>query len=110
MSTPSVVPASSTTDLQGRFRRLTSEWKDQSRYLSNTAQMAMLKPYQQIIGMGWSAVPMILEELQREPDQWFWALEAITDENPVPPPAAGNVSLMARAWVEWGMRQGLLKA
>ena len=25
----------------------------------------MLKPYQRIIGMGWDAVPLILEELQR---------------------------------------------
>ena len=38
---------------------------------------------------------------------WFWALEAITEENPVPP-AAGKVREMARAWVDWGKRQGLL--
>jgi len=68
-----------------RFRRLSAEWKEQSRYLSSTAQMAMLKPYQRIVGMGLSAVPLILEELRRDPDQWFWALEAITEENPVPP-------------------------
>ncbi len=110
MSTPAVVPASGTTDIQERFRRLAAEWKEQSRYLSNTAQMAMLKPYQRIIGMGWPAVPLILEELQRAPDQWFWALEAITDQNPVSPESAGNVRLMARAWIEWGIRQGLLKA
>lgn len=34
-----------------RFERLTAEWKRQSRHLSNTAQMAMLKPYPKIIGM-----------------------------------------------------------
>ncbi len=59
--------------------------------------MAMLKPYQRIVGMGLSTVPLILEELRREPDQWFWALEAITEENPVPPEAAGKVREMARA-------------
>ncbi|MGZ3397512.1 MAG: hypothetical protein ACXVB2_25695 [Isosphaeraceae bacterium] len=73
-----------------RFRRLSAEWKEQSRYLSNTAQMAMLKPYQRIVGMGLSAVPLILEELRREPDQWFWALEAITEENPRPAPSSGQ--------------------
>lgn len=109
MSTPTIVPASDIADIHERFRRLASEWKEQSRYLSNTAQTAMLKPYQKIIGMGWSVVPLILEELQRTPDQWFWALEAITDENPVPRQAAGNVRLMAQAWVDWGMRRGLLK-
>jgi hypothetical protein len=102
-----VTKYSSEADIHDRFRRLAAEWKEKSRYLSNTAQMAMLKPYQQIIGMGKPAVPLILEELRREPDQWFWALEAITGENPVPAEAAGKVSLMARAWVEWGAQRGL---
>ncbi len=109
MITPSAAPTSSPVDFQERFRRLASEWKEQSRYLSNTAQMAMLKSYQGIIGMGWPVVPLILEEMQREPDQWFWALEAITDENPVSPEAAGKVRLMTQAWIDWGIRQGLLK-
>ena len=91
-----------------RFHRLAREWKNQSRYLSNTAQMAMLRPYQRIIGMGQPVVPLILEELQREPDQWFWALEAITEENPVPPDSAGIVRTMAQAWVDWGRQRGLL--
>jgi hypothetical protein len=91
-----------------RFHRLTREWKEQSRYLSNNAQIAMLRPYQRIIGMGMPAVPMILEELRAEPDQWFWALEAITEENPVPPEAAGIVRQMALSWVEWGKKQGFL--
>jgi hypothetical protein len=76
--------------------------------MSNSAQMAMLRPYQKIIGMGRDAVPLILGELQREPDQWFWALEAITDENPVPAEAAGKVRLMAEAWLEWGREHGYL--
>ena len=76
--------------------------------MSNVAQMALLAPYQKIIGMGPEAVPLILEELQREPDQWFWALEAITDEDPVPPEAKGKVRLMAEAWIEWGKQRGLL--
>ena len=85
-----------------RFHRLAREWKEQSRYLSNSAHMALLRPYQRIIGMGLPVVPLILEELRREPDQWFWALEAITGENPVPPEAAGVVTQMAQAWVDWG--------
>ena len=91
-----------------RFHRLTREWKDESRYLSNSAQIAMLRPYQRIIGMGMPAVPMILEELRTEPDQWFWALEAITEESPVPKQAAGDVRQMALAWIEWGRQRGLL--
>jgi hypothetical protein len=110
MTTPSMPPRSAKYDVRERFLHLAAQWKEKSRYLSNTAQMAMLKPYQQIIGMGERVIPMILEELRREPDHWFWALEAITQENPVPPEAAGKVPLMAQAWVEWGKREGYIAA
>jgi hypothetical protein len=33
--------------------------------------MAILRPYQRIIGMGMPVVPLILQELAREPDQWL---------------------------------------
>lgn len=95
-------------DLRERFEHLKKQWKEQSRFLSNTAQMSMLWPYQRIIGMGSRAVPLILAELHRESDHWFWALEAITGENPVPPQAAGDVSASAEAWVHWGRQRGLL--
>jgi hypothetical protein len=104
---PSVTVAQERT-LSERFHRLAAEWKGQSRFLSNSAQMAMLKPYQRIIGMGPPVVPLILAELRREPDQWFWALESITGENPVPPEAMGSVRQMAQAWVGWGEQQGIL--
>ena len=96
-------------DLHERFAQLAGEWKEKSRHLSNTAQMAMLKPYQQIIGMGERAVPLILKELQREPDHWFWALEAITQENPVPHEALGRVPEMTDAWIRWGKKQGYIQ-
>jgi hypothetical protein len=106
---PQSIPSpASRSDLRERFQRLAAEWKEQSRYLSNTAQIAMLKPYQRIVGMGLPAIPLILEELQRDPDQWFWALESITEENPVPPEAAGQVRMMAQAWIDWGKQQGFL--
>jgi hypothetical protein len=91
-----------------RFERLRDQWKEQSRYLSNTAQMALLTPYQRIIGMGMAAVPFILEELRRDPDHWFWALEAITEENPVSSQEAGRVPPMTAAWLRWGVERGFI--
>ena len=105
-----VTPRGSKYDVRERFRQLVAQWKEQSRHLSNAAQMAMLPPYQQIIGMGEAVVPLLLEELQRDPDQWFWALEAIAQENPVSPLAVGKVRQMADEWVAWGKRQGYMAA
>ena len=100
--------SSNSDQLESRFVRLKDEWKQQSQYLSNTTQMAMLRPYQQVIGLGSSVVPLILRELAREPDHWFWALEAITGKNPVPAEAVGNVAATVEAWLAWGRREGLL--
>ena len=96
------------SSVRSRFRQLVTEWKQQSRFLSSATQMAMLQPYQRIIGLGPNAVPLILEEMQQESDFWFWALESITDENPVPPDDSGFVSKMTDAWLSWGRQRGLV--
>ncbi len=97
-------------EVRERFRQLAAQWKEESLYLSNSTRMAMLKPYQRIIGMGPVVVPLILEELQREPDHWFWALEAITQEDVVPPESRGKIGEMADAWIAWGKQQGYISA
>jgi len=64
----------------------------------------MLPSYQSIIGMGEEALPLILAQLKSErdePDQWFWALRAITGANPVRPEDQGNFAKMAQAWLQW---------
>jgi hypothetical protein len=100
--------ATTTNQPPARFAQLVRQWKAESELMSNTAQMAMLRSYQQIIGMGPAVVPLLLEELRREPDHWFWALEAITLENPVPPQDAGDLDKMAEAWVKWGVNARLI--
>jgi hypothetical protein len=95
-------------DIRDVFEELKTEWKAKTRYMSNSAQMATVWPYQKIIGMGRPALPFILKELNRETDHWFWALEAISGENPVPADQAGQVENMAKAWIDWGRKQGLI--
>jgi len=91
-----------------RFYELRDDWKSTTRHLSNTAQISLVFSYQKIIGMGPAVVPLILSELDKEPDHWFWALEAITDENPVSENDAGDIQASSRAWVRWGRDRGLL--
>ena len=50
--------------------------------------------------------PLILAELNHEPDDWFWALHAITGASPVPAEIRGNVRQMTDAWLQWGVSQG----
>lgn len=95
-----------TRTLQARFDALAEEWKRDMRTSSSTTEMAMHPAYQQIIGMGERALPFIFRELEGEPDHWFWALKAITGEDPVPVSARGRIGAMRRAWLGWGSRKG----
>ncbi len=92
--------------LAKRFQQLAAEWKEKSALLSAPEQIAMLDSYQRIIGIGTPAIPLILRELSREPDHWFWALRAISGVNPVAPEARGNLEAMTAAWLAWGKRKG----
>ena len=99
-----------TTDpLSEKFNRLLAEWREQSATLSSITAMAMLPPYQEIIGMGKPALPLILNELKKEPDYLFWALKSITGIDPVPPEDIGDMDLMTSAWIGWGRRHGIIE-
>ena len=84
-----------------RFQKLAATWKSAVRFLSDTDEMCSHPAYQEIIGMGSVALPFIFSELEREPDNWFWALKAITGADPVPDEHRGNIALMAKDWLGW---------
>ncbi len=65
--------------------------------------------YQRIIGMGETAIPLILEEMRCCPSQWTWALRAITGADPVPKESRGKLKEMTAAWVEWGIEKGYIE-
>jgi len=92
--------------IEQRFRELARQWKDGTRYTSSTTDMVMHPAYQQIIGMGRDALPLLFAALRHKPDHWFWALKAITGEDPVVPADRGKVRRMAQAWLDWAERQG----
>ncbi len=91
-----------------RFRGLVDVWRRECAVLSSTTQKAIHPAYQQIIGMGRDALPLILRELEETPDHWFWALKAISGEDPVPPEGVGKTPEMTESWLHWGRERGYL--
>src|SRR5438552_6137340 len=89
-----------------KFQQLAAAWGRETAFLSFMQQRALHPAYQQIIGMGWAVVPLLLRELERQPDHWLWALEAITGEKP----AKGTDTLpdAAQVWLRWGRERGLV--
>jgi hypothetical protein len=101
--------ASEPTETAQKFAALADRWKRETAVLSSVSQIAMHPAYQEIIGMGREAIPLILQELEQEPNHWFWALRAITGESPVPPDQRGKMQEMANSWLHWGREQGYLR-
>jgi len=100
------VPSRQELKIVPKFYSLASEWKKSIGPTSSVADMAIHPSYQKIIGMGNDAVPFILRELEKEPHHWFWALKAITGEDPVAPENRGQIYKMTEAWLEWGKKEG----
>ena len=92
--------------LERSFRELAEVWSEETRFLSSVPDRIMHPAYQRIIGLGPAVVPLLLQDLERQPTHWFWALKAITGEDPVAPEHAGAVQKMADAWIDWGRRRG----
>ena len=89
-------------DSKTLFSRLAHEWKSQTAHLSFVSHRFQHPAYRHILGMGNSAVPLILEEMEREQDHWFHALYYLTGENPIPVDFVGSVSEATDIWLRWG--------
>lgn len=95
--------------LEQKFHGLAEIWRQETECISSVPDMVLHPCYQQIIGMGPSVIPLLLAELEARPHHWFWALSAITGENPIKPAHRGNMSSMRMDWMEWGCRFGYLQ-
>lgn len=94
--------------LQARFDALAARWREETEFHSAAGALFMHPAYQEIIGLGPAVLPLLLADLEKTRDHWFWALRAITGENPVPAEERGKVERMAEHWVDWGRARGLL--
>jgi len=75
-------------------------------YSSSLDQAYMHPAYQQIIGIGPAAIPLILRELEQQSDHWFWALFALTGETPAE--GTETVDEARAAWLSWGRERGYI--
>ena len=89
---------------EAEFHRHVALWKDETAVQSSIHLIAMHPSYQRIIGMGQPVLPLLFEELRRDPDQWFWALQASTGEDPGAP--YEDFERAVERWLDWGHERG----
>lgn len=88
------------------FDALTAEWVNDTQGASSLEDIKSHPSYLQIIGKGKGVLPLIFEDLRQNSRHWFPALRAITGTSPISPKDAGNLRLMADAWLKWAEQMG----
>lgn len=89
------------------FYNYLNQWEKETAGLSSLTKMVNHPAYQEIIKMGWHAVPFILKEMKQEPNHLGYALHKITAENPINPKDAGNIEAMCNSWLEWAKNKNI---
>ena len=93
-------------ELREIFERLAEEWENDTIFLSFSGQAAEHPAHREIVNLGKSAVPLVLERMRSHGGHWFHTLREITNADPVPPADRGRVEAMKASWLEWGERNG----
>ena len=92
-------------DYVTKFHKLARKWRIETAYISSTSEMFEHPAFAEIIKMGEVVVPLIIQELERQPDMLLGTLVFITGEDPITDDDRGNVYRMAVAWIDWFRRR-----
>jgi uncharacterized protein (DUF433 family) len=94
--------------LLDQFEQLVRDWKIETSLIASPAKRMLNPNYLRIIKLGDRVLPLLLAELEREPDDWFVALETLAETNPVSTEDRGNFDLVVASWIRWGRENGYI--
>ena len=98
------------SNLEKKFHDCAAAWKRDTGHLSVAGQIAKHPSYRRIVEMGEAAIPLILNDLKKEPNHWFLALSAIANDAPkVAERDKGKMKAISDAWIEWGKDKGYIE-
>lgn len=87
--------------LRRKFEKLAGIWKLETAFLSNSHDIINNSAYKKIIGLGPNVLEFILEDLKNSDHFWFYALQQITNVNPIKPENKGIFKQMKNDWILW---------
>lgn len=91
-----------------KFQNLAERWKEETFITSSCNEIVSNRSYLEIIDMGEKILPLIFQDLKSEPAFWFFALEEITECNPIEKSHRGFIKLMKEDWLKWGEEHGYI--
>lgn len=91
---------------QTKFFKLLNEWNDKTMFSSNANEIISSHPFHEIVKMGITAIPFILEQLKQKPGTLVWALNKITNSKISEQKI--SVEEASRLWVQWGKKNKII--
>jgi hypothetical protein len=86
---------------RAKFDALAERW---NKYNRGRSVVEYNHPaYWQIVGMGPSAIPFLLEDMEKNNGRWFKALRYITGIQMGTEETRGDFQSLKRAWLEWSV-------
>lgn len=95
-------------DIARLFSELADAWEMETFMTSSLEKQVLNEAYQRVIGLGPDAVRFVIRRLMERGGNWFWALRAMTGEDPISPSDHGNYEAMRTAWLRWATERGLV--
>ncbi len=86
--------------LAKEFQTLVDQWTEETFFLSSLGKQFTHPAYVRIMAMGREGLPLVLNQLQRSQDNWFYALKYMAGRDV----AAGinDCEAAKAAWLAWG--------
>ena len=85
-----------------RFNELKTTLQNETGRHSNLEYRYAHPAHKEIVEMGVRALPLIMEDLKKEPHWWLKALEQITGHSfPVQEDERGKLKLQIKKWLDW---------
>ena len=88
-------------NLKSKFDFYKSIWRAETIFSSSTSDIINNAAYRSIVGLGPEVLPFIFDDLRRTNAHWFYALESLTGQNPIPNEHRGIIPLMTKDWLRW---------
>jgi hypothetical protein len=95
--------------IKARFKKFISVWYKDIYFSSSLTEQLNHPAFLMIVDLGYSVIPLILEEIKRNPSHLFVALHRITGENPILPEHKGNFNEIISDWLNWGKRENFIQ-
>ena len=67
--------------LKSKFDSLVQQWKESTMFDSSISKIINDESFQRIIHLGERAIPLIIDEIEKEPSVLVWALNILTNSD-----------------------------